>query len=172
MLKPIPQNEWYPTQRGFFPGELYNEMLRNDRIYCLTGDLGYGQFDKVRDDFPERFMTCGASEQAMVGIAIGLAMEGFIPFVHSMSSFVINRPYEWIRNYLNKESIPVKLVGSGRGLDYSIDSFTHECEDTKYILDGFPNIVQFWPKDKSEVEGMVHKMVMNKKPCFISLTKK
>jgi transketolase len=171
VLTRIPQKDWYPTERGFFPGALYNEMIRNSRIWMLTGDLGYGQFDKIRDDFPDRFMTCGASEQAMVGIAIGLAMEGFIPFVHTMSSFLLNRPYEWIRNYLNKESIPVKLVGSGRGLDYHIDSFTHEAEDTKYILDGFPNIVQFWPEDKFCVEEMVHEMVINGKPSFISLTK-
>ncbi len=172
MLKPIPQLEWYPTERGYFPGALYNEMLKNEKIWFLTADLGYKQFDRIMNDFPKRAITCGAAEQAMLGISIGLALEGYIPFIHSMSSFIINRPFEWIRNYLNKESIPVKLVGSGRGLDYAADSFTHECEDTKQILDIFPNIVQFWPETIHNVESMVHEMVINNKPSFISLTKK
>ena len=172
MLKPIPKSEWYPTQRGYFPGALYNEMVKNDKIWFLTGDLGYGQFDKIRSDFPERFLTCGPAEQAMMGIAIGLAMKGFIPFVHSMTTFVLYRPFEWIRNYIDHESIPVKLVGSGRGKDYAVDSFTHECEDAKYILDNFPNIIQFWPTDKEQIEQMVHMMVINGQPSFISLTRK
>jgi transketolase len=105
----------------------------------------------------------------MVGIAVGLALKGKIPFVHSMTPFVLYRPFEWIRNYIDHESIPVKLVGSGRDRDYKDDSFTHECEDAKYLLDGWKNIVQFWPQEKEDVEAMVHEMVTNGKPSFISL---
>jgi transketolase len=169
VLKPIPQSEWYPTQRGFFPGALYNEMISNPNIWLLTGDLGYRQFDRIREDFPDRFVDCRASEQAMVGIAIGLAMKGKIPFVHSMTTFVLYRPFEWIRNYIDHESIPVKLVGSGRDCDYKDDSFTHECEDASDVLGIFNNIVEFWPEEKEEVEAMVHEMVINNKPSFISL---
>jgi transketolase len=172
MLEPIPQSEWYKSQRGYFPGALYNEMLKNDQIWFITADLGYKQFDRVRNDFPERFVDCRASEQAMMGIAIGLALKGKIVFVHSMSTFVLMRPYEWIRNYIDHENIPVKLVGSGRDKDYIVDSFTHEAEDTKYILGGFKNIIQFWPEKLEDVEGMVHEMVINDKPSFISLTRK
>lgn len=171
MLKPIPQSEWYPTQRGYFPGALYNEMLKNKKIWFLTADLGFKQFDKIRQDFPDRFVDVRASEQALLGVAIGLALKGKIPFVHSMTSFVLGRPWEWIRNYVDHESIPVKLVGSGRDKDYADDSFTHEAEDAKYILDGWKNIVQFWPQKKEDVKGMVHQMVVNKKPSFISLTR-
>ena len=168
MLK-IPQSEWYPSQRGFFPGALYNEMVDNENIVCLTADLGYKQFDRIRTDFPDRFIDCRASEQAMVGIAVGLALKGKIPFVHSMTPFVLYRPFEWVRNYIDHENIPVKLVGSGRDKDYKDDSFTHECEDAKYLLDGWKNIVQFWPEEKEDVEAMVKEMVTNEKPSFISL---
>lgn len=171
-LKPIPQAEWYASQRGYFPGALYNEMISNEGIVFMTADLGYKQFDRIRSDFPDRFIDVRASEQALMGIAIGLALQGKIPFVHTMTSFLLGRPYEWIRNYVDHENIPVKLVGSGRGLDYKDDSFTHECEDAKYILDGFPNIVQFWPQSLEDVAPMVAEMVRNGKPSFISLTRK
>jgi transketolase len=169
MLKEIPQSEWYPSQRGFFPGALYNEMVNNPDVWLLTADLGYKQFDKIRNDFPDRFLDCRASEQAMMGIAVGLALQGKIPFVHSMTTFVLFRPYEWIRNYIDHESIPVRLIGSGRDKDYSADSFTHECGDAKYVLDGFPNIQQYWPKEKEEIKDMVHRMVVTDKPSFLSL---
>jgi transketolase len=172
MLKPIPKSEWYGSQRGYFPGALYNEMLKNKDIWFITADLGWKQFDRIKNDFPDRFVDCRASEQAMMGIAVGLALKGKIVFVHSMTSFVLGRPYEWIRNYVDHENLPVKLVGSGRGKDYSDDSFTHEADDAKYILDGFKNIVQFWPEDKEDVEGMVKEMIKNDKPSFISLTRK
>jgi len=171
-MSKIPQSEWYPSQRGFFPGALYNEMLENEKAWLLTADLGYGQFNKIRDDFPDRFVDCRASEQGMMGVAIGLALKGKIPFVHSMTPFVLGRPFEWIRNYLDHENIPVKLVGSGRDKDYADDSFTHEAEDAKYILNGFKNIVQFWPKEKEDVEAMVKEMISNNKASFISLTRK
>lgn len=172
ILKPIPQAEWYASQRGYFPGALYNEMIGNKEIILLTADLGYCQFDRIRDDMPEQFIDVRAAEQGMLGVAIGLALSGKIPFAYTMTSFLLGRGYEWIRNYINHESIPVKLVGSGRDKDYKDDGFTHEAEDAKYILDGFPNIVQFWPQSLEDVAPMVAEMVRNGKPSFISLTRK
>jgi transketolase len=169
MLKPIPKSEWYPAQRGYLPNVLYNEMIKNDKIWLVTCDLGYKQFDNIKRDFPDRFIDTGAAEQSAMGIAIGLALKGKIPFIYSMTNFVLYRPFEWIRNYVDHESIPVKIVGSGRDKDYSVDSFTHECEDAKYVMDGFKNIVQFWPNDKEEIEDMVKEMINNNKPSFISL---
>jgi len=169
MLKPIPKETWYPAQRGYLPNVLYNEMIKNKKIWLVTCDLGYKQFDNIKRDFPDRFIDCGAAEQAAMGIAVGLALKGKIPFIYSMTNFVLYRPFEWIRNYVDHESLPVKIIGSGRDKDYSVDSFTHECCDAKYVMDGFKNIVQFWPMDKEEIEDIVKEMIRNKKPSFISL---
>jgi transketolase len=162
---------WHKSQRGFFAGALYEEMKKNHNIFVITGDLGYGMLDKIRDDFPERFINCGASEQAMVGIAIGLAQEGKIPFVYSITPFLLYRPYEWLRNYLQREGVAVKLVGSGRGKDYLVDGWTHWCgeEYEEDALRGLPKIIQFWPGEKERVPKMVKEMITNKKPSFISL---
>ncbi len=161
--------ELHSSSRGYLGLALYKEMLHNDKIWLVLADLGYKMLDPHCEDFPDRVVDCGAAEQGAMGVAIGLAMKGKIPFFFSMTTFVLCRPYEWIRNYLDHENIPVKLIGSGRDRDYSVDSFTHEAEDAKRILDGFPNIVQYWPKDKEEIEAMVKEMVSNGKPSFISL---
>ena len=67
--------------RKDFANELYKAMKKNENIWLLTGDLGFGILENIRDKFPKRFINCGASEQAMMGIACGLALEGKIPFL-------------------------------------------------------------------------------------------
>ena len=164
--------------RRDFANELHKAMKKNKNIWLLTGDLGFGILENIRDKFPKRFINCGASEQAMMGIACGLALEGKIPFVYSISTFLINRPFEWIRNYLNHENIPVKMVGTGRDKEYERDEFSHWAQDTKSILNIFPNIVQFWPEYNNSsgknlsVKGSVREMIRNGKPCFLSLRRK
>jgi len=159
----------HPSQRGWFSEELYKQMKENPDIFLLTGDLGFGQFDKIRDDFPNRFINCGASEQAMMGIAVGLALKGKIPFVYSITTFLLWRAAETIRLYLNHEQIPVRLVGGGRDKDYSHDGFSHDASDAEFILKLFPNITTLWPNEKEEVPDLVKKMVKENKPWFISL---
>ncbi len=163
--------------RREFTSELHKMMRKNKNIWLLTGDLGFGFLENIRDEFPNRFINCGASEQAMMGIACGLALEGKIPFAYSISTFLLNRPFEWIRNYVNHEQIPVKLVGVGRDKEYERDEFSHWATDTKSILKIFPNIVQFWPQQGNtsakslSVEESVQEMVKNGKPSFLSLSR-
>lgn len=146
-------------------------MLTNRNIWLVVGDLGYGVFDRIREDFPERFVNCGAAEQAMMGIAVGLAREGKIPFVYSITPFLLWRPAETIRLYINKEKTPVKLVGSGRDTEYAHDGFSHDASDAKAILGGFPNVLQEWPRTKEEVPGAVHDMIIRETPYFLSLSR-
>ena len=155
--------------RRLFVEELYKEMARNPKIWLLTGDLGYGLWDKIKQDFPDRFLNTGAAEQALMGLGVGLALEGKVPFVYSITTFLLYRPFETIRNYINREKIPIRLVASGRDKDYEVDGFSHWSEDARYFLDGLPNIKQYWPNEKEEIPELVEEMTTNNKPCFISL---
>lgn len=155
--------------RQIFAEELYKQMAINPNIYLLTGDVGYGLLDKIRDDFPDRFVNCGASEQAMVGIAIGLALSGKIPFVYTISPFLLYRPFETIRNYINHEKIPVKLVGSGRDKDYSHDGISHWAEEDKQVMSIFNNVISLWPDSKESIPDMVQNMIQNDKPYYLNL---
>ena len=96
--------------RRLFAKLLQEEMKKNEDIHLITGDLGYGLWDKIRDDFPTRFHNVGSSEMVMMGMGIGLAMEGKIPYVYSITPFAIYRPFEMIRNYLDHEGIPVNII--------------------------------------------------------------
>lgn len=161
----------HDSQRGYFAYELYQQMKNNPDIFLLVGDLGYKVFDKHFEDFPDRCINTGAAEQSMIGIAVGLAMKGKIPFCYSITPFLLWRPAETIKLYVNEEMWPVKLVGSGRDKDYAHDGPSHDASEAKKLLDTWPNIVQLWPGSKEDAEALVPEMVKNGKPTFISLTR-
>ena len=155
--------------RQEFWNQLYKQMQNNPDIWVLVGDLGYGGADKIKSMFPQRFINCGASEQAMMGIAVGLALKGKIPFVYSITPFLLRRPYETIKLYLDGEKIPVKLVGSGRDKDYAHDGPSHDATDAPELLKTLPNIDSFFPDSEEQVKEMLEIMVKGQSPAFISL---
>lgn len=155
--------------RGWFAAALHDEMEKDDKIRLIVADLGWGMWDKVRDDFPDRFVNTGASEQLAVGIGVGMALSGLKPFVYSITTFLLFRAFEWHRNYINHESIPVRLVGSGFGKDYKHDGISHQPHEVWEVMDLFVNIRHYFPKEKEHVPEVVKLMVEDDRPSFICL---
>ena len=144
-------------------------MAINPDIYLVTGDLGYGLWDKIRLDFSNRFYNVGSAEQLMMGAAIGIAMEGKIPVVYSITPFLLYRPFELIRNYLNHEKIPVKLVGGGRNQDYGYLGFSHWAEDDIKIMSCFENIRRYYPKSEKELKNKYKNFLYSQDPAYMNL---
>jgi transketolase len=155
--------------RKEFAQLLHAEMIINPDIFLITGDLGYGLWDRIRDDHPKRFYNVGSSEMAMMGTAIGLAMEGKIPYVYSITPFAIYRPFEMIRNYLNHENIPVNIIGGGRDKDYGYLGFSHWSHDDKEIMGVFHNIVSSWPENDDQLLDDFQFSLTKKSPTYINL---
>ena len=155
--------------RKLFADLMYQQMKKNKDIYIITGDLGYKMWDRIRQDFPERFINVGASEQAMIGIGVGFALEGKIPVVYSITTFLLYRPFESIRNYINYEKIPVKLVGGGRDKDYIHDGISHWAEEDRQVMKIFKNIRSFWPNEGDDLEALVKKMIKDRNPWYLNL---
>jgi transketolase len=170
-MKKLEIKNRHNSMRGWFAYELYKQMAKNPKIWLVVGDFGYKVFDYIQRDFPERFINTGAAEQAMMGVAVGLALEGKIPIVYTVSSFLLYRPFETIRNYVNYEKIPVKLIGSGRNRDYLDHGLCHWAEEDKQVLKVLSNIKGKWPKTKEEISGLVSDMIKSDKPWYISLKK-
>jgi transketolase len=146
---------------------LYEAMKTNKDIWLLVGDLGFGGADKIREEFPDRFINCGAAEFSMVGIAAGLALEGKIPVCYTITPFYF-RAFEMIRTYIDYEKIPVILIGSGRGDDYKHDGFSHYAGDD-YILKEFKNIHCCWSDTIEEMESAFISALKDKFPTYINL---
>lgn len=155
-------------RRTFFE-ELHKQMTIDTNIWALTGDLGYGGFDQIKKDYPKRFLNCGASEQAMMDIAVGMTYSGKIPVVYSITPFLIYRAFETIRTYINHEKLHIILAGSGRDTDYKHDGYSHNAEDVKDVLGALHNVKTYLPEDKGEIKDLLSKVIADKEPAFISL---
>ena len=151
---------------------LHGEMGKDENIITLTADLGFGLLDGIRDSYPDRFYNVGAAEQLLIGAGIGLAESGKIPVCYSMSSFILYRPFEFLRNYVNHEKIPVKLIGSGRDYDYSHDGMSHWSHDDEVVLKALPNIKIYKPKSIEELETIFPEFLYSKDPSYLNLTRK
>jgi transketolase len=148
---------------------LHTEMSQNENIILLTGDLGYGLWDKIKIDYPDRFFNTLSSEQLMMGLASGLAMDGKIPIVYSITPFAIYRPFEFIRNYLHHEQIPVKVLGGGRDKDYGYLGFSHWAEEDMDVLSVLNNIKLYKPKEFTI--DIFKEFLYNNYPSYLNLSK-
>jgi len=154
--------------RRLFAKELHKQMTIDTDIVLITMDLGMGMWDQIREDYPDRFFNVGASEQAGMDIAVGMALSGKKVFVYSITPFLIYRAFETIHTYINHENIPIKLVGSGRDDDYKHDGFSHDATGVEDVLKPLKNIICFYPTKKEEIPDLVKEMCSNHS-YFISL---
>lgn len=157
--------------RKLFSELLHKEMSANEDIVLLTADLGYGLWDKIAIDYPDRFFNVGSSEQLMIGMASGMAMDGKLPVVYSITPFLLYRPFEFIRNYINHENLNVKLIGGGRDKDYGYLGFSHWAEDDFIVGKAFDNIICRRPENEKELEKYFKYWMTWDRPHYINLSR-
>ena len=155
--------------RKKFSELLHGEMALNENVVLITADLGYGLWDKIKIDYPDRFYNTMSCEQLMLGMAVGLAMEGKLPVCYSITPFLLLRPFEWIRNYLQNEEVIVKLVGGGRDRDYGYLGSSHWCEEDLQILAPFNNIGKHKPQKLTE--PIFKSFLYEESPSYINICK-
>lgn len=150
---------------------LYESMLVQQDVIVLTADLGFGLLDHIKNSFKDRFFNVGAAEQLLIGAAVGIADAGKIPVCYSMSSFILYRPFEFLRNYVSYEKIPIKLIGSGRDKDYHHDGISHWAHDDKVVLNALPNIQIYKPQSILQLENQWKDFLFSKQPAYLNLTR-
>ena len=151
-------------------GKVLNEIAKKDKkIILLVGDIGYGIFDDFRKENPKRFINMGICEQSLIGFASGLALEGFKPWVYTITPFLIERPFEQIKLDIDQQKANVKLVGFA---DYPSLGPSHAELNAKKLMKLFKNIKSFFPKDSIETEKATYKCYKKNGPTFISLKRR
>lgn len=112
--------------RYAFGKEIVRYVEQDSRIYILACDIGFGVFDELVEKFPGRFINTGIAENATVGIASGMAMQGIIPIVYTITPFLLERPFEVVKLNVCQQKQNVKLVSYG---DYPDLGPTHITSD-------------------------------------------
>lgn len=145
-------------------------MGKNKDVYLIFCGLGYPRVEQFTKEFyPGRAFNFEASEQTALDAAVGLAYDGKIPFVYTITPFLL-RGFETIRTYINHEKLNVKMVGAGRDDDYSKDDgFSHDASDIKDFFTPMTNVWQYYPATNEDVKLAVTGMLNTTNPCFLSL---
>lgn len=146
------------------------EKMLDKRIFLIFCGLGYPRVDEFVYNFPNRAINVESSEQTALDIAVGLAYEGKIPFVYTITPFFY-RGFETIRTYINHEKLHVILVGSGRDNDYKEDGISHDATDFGDFIHLFENIAEYYPGDAGILPEMINNIIISKGPSFLSLRK-
>lgn len=151
-------------RKEFF--DLLIKLMEDDRIYTIFVGLGYPRYDEFKSLYPNRTYNTEASEQTALDIAVGLAHEGKIPFVYTITPFFW-RAAESIR-LLSHDGYPVIMCGAGRDKDYAEDGFTHDGSDIKGLMD-LLNITSYYPDDNEDLPKILKTVIKGNRPYFISL---
>lgn len=142
--------------RNAFAKALYECALADKRIYVLAADISpAGPLVEFAKAFPRRFINVGVAEQAMIGMAAGLALKGLRPFCYTIATFALYRPFEFIRDDLAYQKLPVTIVGMGAGLNYSTIGATHHAIEDVAIASAIPGMQVLAPYDPASTERAV-----------------
>jgi len=159
--------------RGRFSDSFYEASLDNEKLCLIAADISpAGSLARFRERSPMRFINVGVSEQIMIGIAAGLAMKGFQPFVYTIATFTLYRPFEFVRDDLCYQNLPVTLVGIGAGVSYSTLGATHHAQEDIAICMSLPNMTVLAPCDPAEVDVMTRWCATNTSgPVYLRMGK-
>ena len=99
--------------RKHFSAFIERVAVENDDVVFITGDLGYNALENLVEKMGKRFINAGVAEQNMVGVAAGMASQGYRVICYSIAPFVVYRCLEQVRNDVCFHNLPVFIVGNG-----------------------------------------------------------
>lgn len=137
--------------RDTFARTLYELAKADPKVFIVVADISpAGSMQPFREEFPERFVNVGVAEQAMIGLCAGLALRGCRPFAYTIATFSLYRPFEFVRDDLCYQNLPVTVVGVGGGVSYSTLGGTHHSQEDVAIATALPNMTVLAPCDPAE----------------------
>ena len=131
-------------------------MKINDKIVALEADLGgASKFTDIQKTNPDRFVQCGIAEADMIGIASGLSVEGFIPFVHTFAPFSVRRVLDQIYLSGAYAKNTLNIYGSDPGFCVGANGGTHTTFEDMAIMRAIPNTIVIDPVDDVQLEWCI-----------------
>ena len=150
---------------------VYELAQKDERVIFIGSDLGPGVLDKFKEKFPERFFMEGVAEQHIVGMAAGLSLEGFIPYVNTIATFLTRRCFEQNVLDLGLHNTNVRLISNGGGTVYAPLGPTHLAIDDIAIMRTIPNMTIVSPADADEMRRFMMQTLDYEGPIYIRLGK-
>lgn len=134
---------------------IYQIAKSHKNIVFIGSDLGVNVMNDFKNDFKDRFFMEGISEQAIIGLASGMALEGYVPFVNTIGTFFVRRALEQIIIDVALHDLKVRFIGNGGGGVYAPLGPTHISFEDLSILRTIPNMTIVVPADANEMKMLI-----------------
>jgi transketolase len=159
------------AMRDVLLDRIWCAMMDDRNIFFVTADFGSPVLDKIRADFPDRFVNVGIAEQNLINISAGLALEGYTVFAYAIAPFITMRCYEQIRVSLALLSevrpMNVNLIGVGAGYSYVVSGPTHQCYEDITLMRALPNFHVLSPADHVSAGALFDRCVNTRGPKYL-----
>ena len=150
---------------------VYELATKDPRVVFIGSDLGKDTLKNFKKEMPERFFMEGVCEATIVGMAAGLALEGKIPYINTISTFLMRRACEQVILDMCMHNVNVRLLGSGGGLVYAPLGPTHLAVEDIAIGRAIPNLTVVAPCDADEMKRVMLESVSWQGPMYIRIAK-
>ncbi len=150
---------------------VYELAKKDPRVVFIGSDLSPGLLGEMKKEFPDRYFMEGINEANVMGMAAGLAMRGFIPYVNTIATFITRRCYEQVALDACLHNLPIRLIGNGGGLVYAPLGPTHLAIEDMAIMRALPNMAVFAASDAEEMQRMMLSTLDWPSPIYIRLAK-
>lgn len=159
-------------QRGSIFGQAALEAAKEDeKFILLTADLAtLSGMTKYIDKYPNQFYNIGIAEQNMIGIAAGLAAEGFHPCATTYATFITMRSCEQIRHFCGYMKEKIIVVGSGAGLSQGFAGNTHYTIEDLAVMRSIPNMTILSPADGASAVKLFELACKDQGAVYMRLT--
>jgi transketolase len=150
---------------------VYALAKRDERVVFIGSDLSPNLLGEMKKEFPSRYYMEGISEANVIGMAAGMAIEGFIPYVNTIATFITRRCYEQVAIDLCLHDLPVRLIGNGGGYVYAPLGPTHQAIEDIAIMRALPHMTVTAVCDAEEMARLMEASLEWPHPMYIRLAK-
>ncbi|MFZ1996918.1 MAG: transketolase C-terminal domain-containing protein [Solirubrobacteraceae bacterium] len=157
--------------RDAFAAALTRAAIADDQICLVLADLGVGVFDELASHAPDRIVNAGIAEQAMIGVAAGLAQAGKRPVAYTIAPFITSRAHDQVRVDVAAGNANVTLVGVGGGVAYGYLGLTHHAIDDLAAMRALPNMTILSPCDPGDAGAATAAALALDGPVYLRLGK-
>jgi transketolase len=146
--------------------ELASEALdRDERVAVVLAAIGAGAMPSH-----PRLFDVGIREQLMIGVAAGLALEGYRPVAHSYTPFLVERPYEQLKLDLGHQDLGAILVSTGASYDASAEGRTHQAPEDVALISALPGWTVHVPGHVDELERLFTRALAGDDRVYIRMS--
>lgn len=160
------------SMRETFVDTVTEALDTDPRVAVVLAEISADRFVPAAARHPQRVLNVGIREQAMIGVAGGLALTGLRPVVHTITPFLVERPFEQLKISLNHQGIGAVVVSTGASYDYPTSGRTHMAPGDVALIDTLPGWTVHVPGHPAEVDALLRSALPGDDLVYLRLSER